>query len=104
MGTKGDISNDLLKVFDEDLEDTWVENGKFGFSTFKNRVFFDEFFTSSFDDEEIDLDDKLYIDKEKLPIPKSHISNTNIYEKLNENIPGYTWGKCLKYSNSEERI
>jgi hypothetical protein len=65
--TKGDISNDLLKVFDEDLRDPDLENGKFGFSTFKNRVFFDEFFTSSFDDEEIDLDDKLYIDKEQLP-------------------------------------
>jgi hypothetical protein len=65
--SKGDISNDLLKVFDEDLRDPDLENGQFGFSTFKNRVFFDEFFTSSFDDEEIDIDDKLYIDKEQLP-------------------------------------
>lgn len=22
---------------------------------------------------------------------------------MNENIPGYTWGKCLRYSTSEER-
>jgi len=65
--TKGDISNDFIKVFDNDLIDNDLENGKFGVSTYKNKVYFDDIYSSNFDDVELDIDEKLFIDREQLP-------------------------------------
>lgn len=85
------LDYDLVKIFD--IEDVSLKSGKFGISTYKIRAYFYSISSRPFKQDELDTE-------------INNKSEEKFYDKisnLNDKIQTFTWSKCLKYKNNENR-